>query len=104
MAVTKTVRSAKSAVSKPRKASKPVAKRKSKTIRHGPGVLTKALGLEGWEKLEPVILAALASEEPLLLVGRHGAAKSFLLERYLKFQLRWYFLSFPLLCYFYRHL
>ena len=81
MAVTKTVRSAKSAVSKTRKAAKPVAKRKSKTIRHGPGVLTKALGLEGWEKLEPVILAALASEEPLLLVGRHGAAKSFLLER-----------------------
>ena len=81
MAVTKTVRSAKSAVSKTRKASKPVAKRKSGGIRHGPGVLTKALGLEGWEKLEPVILAALASEEPLLLVGRHGAAKSFLLER-----------------------
>ena len=81
MAVTKNVRSAKSAVSKSRKAAKPVAKRKSKTIRHGPGVLTKALGLEGWEKLEPVILAALASEEPLLLVGRHGAAKSFLLER-----------------------
>jgi MoxR-like ATPase len=81
MAVTKTVRSAKFAVSKTRKASKPVAKRKSGGIRHGPGVLTKALGLEGWEKLEPVILAALASEEPLLLVGRHGAAKSFLLER-----------------------
>ena len=81
MAVTKNVRSAKSAVTKTRKAAKPVAKRKFKTIRHGPGVLTKALGLEGWEKLEPVILAALASEEPLLLVGRHGAAKSFLLER-----------------------
>ena len=81
MAVTKNVRSAKSAVSKIRKAAKPVAKRKFKTIRHGPGVLTKSLGLEGWEKLEPVILAALASEEPLLLVGRHGAAKSFLLER-----------------------
>lgn len=45
------------------------------------GLLTKALGLEGWERLEPVILASLASEEPLLLVGRHGAAKSFLLER-----------------------
>src|SRR5262249_17636836 len=26
-------------------------------------------------------LAALASEEPLLLIGRHGCAKSFLLER-----------------------
>jgi len=45
------------------------------------GFLTKSLGLEGWERLEPVILASLASEEPMLLVGRHGAAKSFLLER-----------------------
>lgn len=44
-------------------------------------LLTRPLGLEGWAQLEPVILAALASSEPLLLVGRHGAAKSFLLER-----------------------
>ncbi len=43
--------------------------------------LSRPLGLEGWENLDPVILAALASEEPLLLVGRHGTAKSFLLER-----------------------
>ena len=67
------------------KSAKAPVKRKSaakpRTIHQGPGVLTQALGLEGWAKLEPVILAALASEEPLLLVGRHGAAKSFLLER-----------------------
>ena len=43
--------------------------------------LSKPLGLEGWEALDPIILAALASEEPLLLIGRHGTAKSFLLER-----------------------
>lgn len=46
-----------------------------------PSILTQPLGLEGWTALEPVLLAALASEEPLLLVGPHGSAKSFLLER-----------------------
>jgi MoxR-like ATPase len=44
-------------------------------------LLTRPLGLEGWTELEPVVLAALASEDPLLLVGKHGCAKSFLLER-----------------------
>lgn len=46
-----------------------------------PSLLTQPLGLEGWSALEPVILASLAAAEPLLLIGRHGAAKSFLLER-----------------------
>ena len=44
-------------------------------------LLTRPLGLEGWTALEPVLLGALVSEEPLLLIGRHGSAKSFLLER-----------------------
>jgi MoxR-like ATPase len=43
--------------------------------------LTKPLGLLGWERLEPILLAALATKEPLLLIGKHGTAKSFLLER-----------------------
>lgn len=43
--------------------------------------LIGALGLEGWDALEPVLLASLASEEPLLVVGPHGAAKSLLVER-----------------------
>ena len=43
--------------------------------------LSQPLGLEGWNNLDPIILAALAAEEPLLLIGRHGTAKSFLLER-----------------------
>ncbi len=43
--------------------------------------LTRPLGLEGWSHLEPVVLAALASDEPMLLIGKHGTAKSFLLER-----------------------
>ncbi|MFM8980223.1 MAG: AAA family ATPase, partial [Planctomycetia bacterium] len=46
-----------------------------------PSVLTRPLGLAGWAGLEPVVLAALASGDPMLLVGRHGTAKSFLLER-----------------------
>ena len=44
-------------------------------------LLTRPLGLEGWAHLEAVVLAALASGDPLLLIGRHGTAKSFLLER-----------------------
>lgn len=44
-------------------------------------LLTKPLGLLGWDQLEPVLLAALATSEPLLLIGKHGTAKSFLLER-----------------------
>lgn len=43
--------------------------------------ITEPLGLYGWTAMEPVLLAALITEEPLLLVGSHGCAKSFLLER-----------------------
>ncbi len=39
------------------------------------------LGILGWERIEPVVLAALATEEPLLLIGPHGTAKSLVLER-----------------------
>ena len=35
----------------------------------------------GWRALEPVLLAALALEVPVLLVGPHGTAKSLLIER-----------------------
>ncbi|MSR47775.1 MAG: MoxR family ATPase [Planctomycetes bacterium] len=42
---------------------------------------TRPLGIEGWSKIEPILLASLISREPLLLVGLHGTAKSFLLER-----------------------
>lgn len=51
-------------------------------VEAGPvSLLTRPLGLEGWQALEPVVVAALISDDPLLLVGRHGTAKSFLLER-----------------------
>jgi MoxR-like ATPase len=41
----------------------------------------KQLGLHGLERLTPVLMAALATEEPLLLIGPHGTAKSLLLTR-----------------------
>lgn len=41
----------------------------------------KKLGLYGLEGIAPIILAALATEEPLLLIGPHGTAKSLLLTR-----------------------
>ena len=44
-------------------------------------LLTTPLGLRGWDALEPVLLAAVASETPLLLVGSHGCAKSYFLEK-----------------------
>lgn len=39
------------------------------------------LGLQGFEGIAPVLIAALAIEEPLLLIGPHGTAKSLLLTR-----------------------
>ena len=41
----------------------------------------RQLGIVGLDPLEPVILAALATETPLLLIGAHGTAKSLLLSR-----------------------
>jgi MoxR-like ATPase len=41
----------------------------------------RALGIAGWDALEPAILAALASESPILLIGSHGTAKTLLLQR-----------------------
>jgi MoxR-like ATPase len=62
--------------------SKTNSKPKPKKVANLPtSLLTRPLGLEGWTQLEPVLLAALAAESPLLLIGSHGAAKSFLLER-----------------------
>lgn len=39
------------------------------------------LGVIGMSPIEPVLLAALISAEPLLLIGPHGTGKSFLLNR-----------------------
>lgn len=43
--------------------------------------IAAALGIQGWSHLDAVLLAALATEAPVLLVGRHGTAKSLLVER-----------------------
>ncbi len=43
--------------------------------------LLRGLNLFGLDHLDPVILAALADERPLLLLGAHGTAKSELLNR-----------------------
>jgi len=43
--------------------------------------LLRPLGIVGYDAIEPAILAALATEEPLLLVSEHGAAKTLLLVR-----------------------
>lgn len=44
----------------------------------------ESIGIYGWKYLEPVILAALSSEMPLLLIGKHGSAKSLTLEKLAK--------------------
>lgn len=56
-------------------------------------LLTRPLGLFGWGDLEAPLLAALVTEEPLLLIGLHGTAKSYLLQRLaqaLKLEFRFY--------------
>ena len=45
-----------------------------------PGGRLAALGAYGFEAQEPVILAALASGDPILLIGRSGTGKTFLLN------------------------
>lgn len=45
------------------------------------GKITAALNIHGWSHLDAILLAALATESPLLLVGPHGTAKSLLVER-----------------------
>ena len=52
-----------------------------KTAAHEEPRLLRALGIVGWNHLEPVILAALATESPLLLIGPHGSAKTMVLTR-----------------------
>lgn len=55
-------------------------RRKKRVARVAPSLLAD-LGVIGMEPIEPVILAALMTDEPLLLIGLHGTAKSYLLNR-----------------------
>jgi MoxR-like ATPase len=43
--------------------------------------ILERLGIVGMESVEPVILAALIQQDPMLLIGPHGTGKSFLLNR-----------------------
>ena len=43
--------------------------------------LLRSLGLVGMDAIEPVVIASLATANPLLLIGPHGTAKSLLLCR-----------------------
>jgi MoxR-like ATPase len=42
--------------------------------------LLRPLGVFGYDEVEPVILAALVTEDPLLLIGRPGTGKTYLLN------------------------
>lgn len=42
--------------------------------------ITGSLGIRGWSHLDAVLLASLATETPLLLIGPHGTGKSQLIE------------------------
>ncbi|MDX2159814.1 MAG: AAA family ATPase [bacterium] len=43
--------------------------------------ITETLGIRGWQHLDPVLLASLATQMPLLLVGSHGAGKTELVKK-----------------------
>jgi MoxR-like ATPase len=64
----------------PRKASQATTTREAPRPDTARGFL-RPLGIAGWDALEPAVLAALATESPLLLIGGHGSAKTLLLAR-----------------------
>ncbi len=63
------------------KAPEQVARRSSGRTRKQPVELLSGLGLHGLSSLDAPVLAALAAQTPMLLIGPHGSAKSALLER-----------------------
>lgn len=50
----------------------------------GAASVLAGIGLYGYERVEPAILASLLTGDPLLLIGPHGTGKSMLLERLAK--------------------
>ena len=53
----------------------------ARASQHRPRSLLRELGIVGWDQIEPAVVAAVAAELPLLLVGPHGSAKTMLLGR-----------------------
>ncbi len=45
------------------------------------GHFLKGLGVYGFDRLEPIVLASLVSGDPLLLIGKAGTGKTYLLNR-----------------------
>jgi len=71
----------------PAKSTRPSTRKKStrknqrpKKQKAKPSLLAQ-LGVIGMDHLEPIVLAALVNRSPLLLIGRHGTGKSYLLTR-----------------------
>jgi MoxR-like ATPase len=62
----------------PSTAAKPAKTARARSVRRS---LLRPLGIVGYDDLEPALLAALATAEPLLLLSDHGAAKTLLLLR-----------------------
>jgi len=54
--------------------------RKSRAARSPVPARLPPLGVFGFDRLEPVILAALVTEDPLLLIGQSGTGKTYLLN------------------------
>ena len=55
--------------------AKQMAKSSSKKVSH-----LRDLGVYGFDRIEPVILAALVTEDPMLLIGASGTGKTYLLN------------------------
>ena len=58
----------------------PKKRRIGKKTRQAKSILNE-IGIVGCESIEPLIIAALVTEDPLLLIGPHGTGKSFLLNQ-----------------------
>ena len=70
----------KSAKSSKSSKSKKATRAKTATKARRPAPYLPALGAYGFGKLEPVLLAALVTEDPILLIGKSGTGKTFLLN------------------------
>lgn len=67
---------------RPQKPDGPPARRPRRAKKKDPTAFTSELGIQGWAGLDSVLLAALALEAPVLLVGAHGTAKTLVAERF----------------------
>ncbi|MFM8916987.1 MAG: hypothetical protein ACKOGP_04505, partial [Bacteroidota bacterium] len=51
-----------------------------KNLKNNSKGFLRKLGVFGFDEVEPIILAALVSEDPILLIGEAGTGKTFLLN------------------------